>query len=264
MRPDIENLEPAERDPKKLRRTAFILVAMMVVGSILVLIAYNRKAAKLAEDDRPAFVTRLRLDKHDFKLWRQDESEASLLDLTGDVFVIVPVVFREPDGWETTRAVLLELRERYGDRDDFHLVTITLDPENEPPRELAGIAEDLGAELPFWWVAGARQESIHKYFKNVLQAGIMPEREDGKWVYDTAITLVDRDRHVRRPTVRARKPSGRELNHRNPVKLDFEEAARWDAEGRGEGLEKTNVETMKEMLFKTIDELLAAEPEDET
>lgn len=258
MRPAVEDLEPAERDPKKLRRTALILVALMVVGSIMVLAAYNRKAAKLAEDDRPAFVTRLRIDKHDFKLWRQDESEASLLDLAGDVFVIVPVVFAQPESWETTRGVLLELKERYGDRDDFHLVTITLDPENEPPVELAKHASELGAELPFWWVAGAREESVHKYFKNVLQAGIMPEQKDGAWRWDTAITLVDRDRHIRQPTVRAKRPDGRELNHRNPVRLDFEQAAAWDAEGKSEGLEQSNVQTMKAMLFETIDELLAA------
>jgi cytochrome oxidase Cu insertion factor (SCO1/SenC/PrrC family) len=176
MRPDLQNLEPAERDPKKLRRTAFILVAMMLLGGVMVLVAYNRKAAAEADDDRPSYVTRLRIDKHDFKLWRQDESEAGLLDLAGDVFVIAPVVFGQPESWETTRGVLLELKERYGNRDDFHLVTITLDPENEPPLELAKHAAELGAELPFWWVAGAREESVHKYFKNVLQAGSMPDK----------------------------------------------------------------------------------------
>ena len=264
MKHVAQDLEPAERDPKKLRRTALILVGIMVFGSIGVLIAYNRKAEKFAEDDRPAFITRLRTDKHDFKLWRQDESEASLLDLAGDVFVIAPVVFEQPESWRETRRVLLDLKQRYGDRDDFHLVTITLDPENEPPVELARHADELGAELPFWWLAGAREESVHKYFKNVLQAGIMPERNDGKWNYDTSIIVVDRDRHVRQPTVRARKPNGRELNYRNPVRLDFEEAAEWDAEGRGEGLDKTNVETMEEMLIDIIDELLANPAEDPT
>lgn len=264
MKYAAQDLEPAVRDPKKLRRTAFILVALMVFGSIGVLIAYNRKAAQLAEDDRPAFVTRLRTDKHDFKLWCQDESEASLLDLAGDVFVIAPVVFEQPETWQATRAVLLDLKERYGERNDFHIVTISLDPENEAPTELAKHAEELGAELPFWWLAGAREESVHKYFKNVLQAGIMPENRDGKWNYDPAVTVVDRDRHVRQPTVRARKPNGRELNYRNPVRLDFEQAAEWDAAGRSEGLDKTNVETMEEMLFDTIDELLATPVEDPT
>lgn len=261
MSAHLETLEPAERDPKKLRRTALILVAIMVIGSVLVLAAYNRKAAKLADDDRASFVTRLRPEKHDFKLWRQDESEAGLLELTGNVFVIAPVVFEQPETWKTTRQVLLDLKERYAGRDDFHIVTITLDPENEPPAELAEHAAELGAELPFWWLAGAREESVHKYFKNVLQSGFMPEKKDGTWNYDPAVIVIDRDRHVRQPTVRARKPDGRELNHRNPVRLDFEQAAAWDAEGRAEGLEKSNVETMRDLLFKTLDELLASPPE---
>jgi hypothetical protein len=56
--------------------------------------------------------------------------------------------------------------------------------------------------------------------------------------------------------VRARNAEGKELNFRNPVPFDFEEAARWDAEGRSEGLEKSNVETLEDLLHKTIDHLL--------
>lgn len=253
-----ENLEPAVRDPKKLRRTALVLVGVMIVGGFLILYAYQKRAAKEAEDDRPAYLTRLfPKEKYDLKLWRQDESEGSLLDLGGDVFVIVPVVFKQPDSWNQTREVLMELAERYGSRDDFHIVCITLDPENEPPLELGEFAKELDAELPFWWLAGAREESIHKYFKNVLRAGFMPKKEDSKWVYDNSIAIVDRDLHVRQPTIRARKPSGKELNYRTNVAIDFEQAAKWDAEGRSEGLDKSNVDVLKDMLFKTIDELLA-------
>ena len=63
-----QDMEPAERDPRKLRLTAFTLVALMVVGGLAILMAYNRKAAELAKDDRPAFVTRLREDKDNLKL----------------------------------------------------------------------------------------------------------------------------------------------------------------------------------------------------
>lgn len=249
-----QDLEPAVRDPKKLRHTALILVGIMVLGAVLILTAYNRDAARTAEDDRPAITGRL---NKNFKVWRQDESEAGLLDLRGDVFVIVPVVFSQPESWGTTREVLLELSKRYESRDDLHIVCVTQDPENEPPTMLAAEAKELGAELPQWWLAGSREESVHKYFKNVLKANTMAHREDGRLVYDASLVVIDRDRHIRQPTVRAKKPSGKELNYRNRVTFDFEGAAAWDEEGRSEGLEKTNVETMKELLFKMIDELLA-------
>ncbi|MBK1826933.1 hypothetical protein [Haloferula rosea] len=249
-----QDLEPAVRDPKKLRRTALILIGIMLVGAVFILIAYNRDAARRAEDTRPAITGRL---NKNFKVWRQDETEAGLLDLRGDVFVIVPVVFSQPDSWDTTREVLLELEKRYESRDDLHIVCVTQDPENEPPELLAEEAKKLGAELPKWWLAGSREESVHKFFKNVLKANIMAHRKDGEIVYDASLVVIDRDRHIRQPTVRARKASGKELNYRNRVTFDFEGAAEWDEKGRSEGLEKSNVETMKDLLFVTIDELLA-------
>ncbi|MCU0794567.1 MAG: SCO family protein [Akkermansiaceae bacterium] len=254
MRYPAQELEPAVRDPKKLRRTAFILVALMVVSSLAVIFAYNRWAAEAAKDDRPALIGRL--DKN-FKVWRQDESEAGLLDLAGDVFVIVPVVFSQPEGWQQTRKILEELSARYAGREDFHIVCLTVDPEKEAPAELAKYAESLNAKLPQWWLAGTREESLHKFLKNRLKAATYPVKKDGVWEYDPSIVVIDRDRHIRQATVRARKASGEELNFRNRVVFDFEQAAAWDAEGRSEGLGKTNVETLRELLFATLDRLLS-------
>ncbi|MBB5352345.1 cytochrome oxidase Cu insertion factor (SCO1/SenC/PrrC family) [Haloferula luteola] len=254
MNRPADHLEPAERDPKKLRRTGLTLAALMLVSSLMVLIAYNRHAAEVAADDRPALIARL--DKN-FKVWRQDESEAGLLDLAGDVFVISPVAFSQPEGWSHTRPVLEKLVQRYGDREDFHIVNLTVDPENEPPAKLREFAAELGAELPQWWLAGAQKESVHKFLKNRLKAGFYPVEKDGVWHYDPSIVVVGRDRHIRKATVRARKPSGKELNYRNPVDFDFEQAAKWDAEGRSEGLESSNVEQLENLLYETIDHLLA-------
>lgn len=264
MRYPAQDLEPAVRDPKKLRRTAFILVALMVVSGLAVIFAYNRWAAEAAKDDRPAVVGRL--DKN-FKVWRQDESEAGLLDLAGDVFVIVPVAFSQPESWRQTREILIELAKRYESRSDFHIVCLAVDPEKDSPAELARHAESLGAKLPQWWLAGTREESTHKFLKNRLKASIYPFEKDGVWQYDPSIVLVDRDRHLRKATIRARKASGEWLNQRNHVVMDFEQAAAWDAEGRSEGLDETNVETMRKLLFATIDRLLAdpaIEPPPET
>lgn len=257
-----QDLEPAVRDPKKLRRTGLILAVLMLVSGFGILIAYNQSAKRQAADDRPA-LGQGRLDKN-FRVWRQDESEAGLLDLAGDVFVIAPVSFRQAGEWTATRDVLLALAERYGDREDFHIVMLTVDPENEPPAEMPAHAAELGAELPFWWLAGASEESTHKFLKNRLKAQIMPQRKDGRWEYDPALVVVDRDRHLRQATVRARNAEGKELNFRNPVPFDFEEAAKWDAEGRSGGIEKSNVETLRELLFKTIDHLLEQAPENES
>lgn len=259
-----QDLEPAVRDPKKLRRTAWCLVAVMVVGAILILAAYNRDARRRADDDRPAIVERL---NGNFRLWRQDESEAGILDLEGKVVLVVPVVFSQADDWDATRRVLQEVAERYRDGDEVRIVMITLDPENEAPAELGRVAADLGAELPFWWLAGAREESVHKFFKNRLKAQIYPHREYGHWVYDHSLVLLDRDRHIRKPTIRARKANGRLLNERIPVNFDFEQAQeldqqgvpsgyRWDDQGNPTPLEESNVDRLQDLLFETMERLL--------
>jgi cytochrome oxidase Cu insertion factor (SCO1/SenC/PrrC family) len=261
-----QDLEPAERDPVKLRRTAFILVGIMLLGAVLVLVAYNRNAANQADNDRPAMISRL---NGNFKLWRQDESEAALLDLEGKVIVIVPVVFSQND-WQATAGVLKDLQKRYGAQGEVTIVMLTLDPENEPPKVLAEQARELGAELPSWWLATAREESVHKFVKNRLKANLYPFLREGKWVYDPALVVIDRNRHIRKPTIRMRKPNGRLLNERLPVDFDFVHAAEldaqgvpagydWDEQGNKTPIEAGNVETMKNLLFETIDQLLAEE-----
>ena len=52
-RPD-PSMEPAIRDPKKLRNTALILVGMMILGGVLILNAYEKWSLGKAQDDRPA------------------------------------------------------------------------------------------------------------------------------------------------------------------------------------------------------------------
>lgn len=267
-----QDMEPAERDPRKLRLTALWLVAIMVIGGVLILVAYNRDAKRRAADDRPAIVERL---NGNFRLWRQDESEAGILDLEGKVVLVVPVVFSQREDWDATRRTLEAVAARYREGDEVRIVMITLDPEHEPPSDLQRYAGELGAELPFWWLAGAREESVHKFFKNRLKAQIYPHRKDGRWEYDPALVLLDRDRHIRKPTLRARKANGRLLNERLVVNFDFEQAReldeqgvpsgyRWDEQGNATPLEQSNVERLQELLFETMDRLLAAPPATES
>ncbi|MEY5013501.1 MAG: hypothetical protein RLY69_1216, partial [Verrucomicrobiota bacterium] len=54
--PLLDNLEPAVRDPRKLRLTAWILVAIMIVGGGLIFTAYHRWSLEKASDTRPAVI----------------------------------------------------------------------------------------------------------------------------------------------------------------------------------------------------------------
>jgi hypothetical protein len=54
-----QDLEPVNPDPKKLRRTALILVAVMIIGGIVILKAYEKRNKESVNDDRPSFVARI-------------------------------------------------------------------------------------------------------------------------------------------------------------------------------------------------------------
>jgi len=251
MRTPAEKLEPAVRDPRKLRNTALILTAIMIASAIGILFSYFKMAERQADDDTPSF--KGRLDKSEvLKVWRQDQSEGDLGDLEKDVYLIAPILFNDPARWQQTRGVLERLAKRYADRKDFHIVCLSIDPEKDSPLKLGDYAKDLGAMMPQWWLAATREESTHKFLKNVLRMQIYPhKKDDGTWDYDSSLILIDRDRHIRQATQKRGRYS------RKDVTFDFEEAATWDAQGRTEGLKKSNVETLEEILVKTIDQLLA-------
>lgn len=249
MRTPAHLLEPVVPDPRKLRKTALWLVAIMITSGIGVFTAYLKWAAKQADDDRPGFVGRID-DKAEFGVVRQDASGAKISDLFGKVWVVCGVSVKQPDTWKATREVLLRLNERYAGRDDFRIVCFTVDPDQEDPAVLSATATELGVGLPEWWFAAAGEEYVHKFLKNKLKLGIMPHQTDDKWVYDASITVVDRDRHIRQASLKRGK------YERHKVTFDFEQAAKWDAEGRTKGLDKTNVQTLEDLLVKTLDELL--------
>ena len=238
---DPSKLEPAPRDPKALWRTAAILGLLILAGAILLPMAYRKLLLKQSSEFRPAYSGRL---VHNLAVVRQDGSTAGLFDLAGDVWVVAAVCFEQPEGWQRSREVMLELQERYRERDDFHLVCITVDPEGEKPERLKAAADELGAEFPAWWIAAAGEEFVHKWLKNKLKHGMLPHRgDDGKWNYDSSLVVIDRDLHIRKVK----------------VGFDFDAAAEWDEQGLKSGTEKSNVEELKDQLHNTLDHLLAQE-----
>lgn len=240
---DPNTLEPAIRDPRKLRRTAFILVGIMIAGSIGILAAYKQVAKKQAYDPRPPIYGRL---NENLAVVRQDGSTAGLLDLDNCVWLACAVSVNQPDSWKRSREVMMRMRDHYAGNKEVRFVCLTIDPNRETPEVLAKTARELGAELPTWWFAGAGQEFIQKYLKDKFKLGAMPSFDGAKWSYNSKLLLVDRNRHLRQGKY------GRAV-----IDFDFDAAASYDAKGLQTGTDKSNEALMEEVLIRTIDTLLA-------
>ena len=247
------SLEPAIRDPKKLRNTAFVLVGIMLLGGWLVLKAYEKWSVGQAKDDRPAVIYRITPER-DLRMLRQDGKTADLADLRGKVIAINVFSLRDPEIAARSMAVMKRLAESRAADADFHLVSLVIDPlpAEKLLATLTETAATHGMKLPQWWLGGNEPKTLHKFIKNELKATTYPNEKTGKWDYDAAIVLIDKNGHIRRAVV-PQKQGGPPFI----ATFDFVQAAAWDAKGAKTGTANTNAEELEVLLNQTIDKLLA-------
>jgi hypothetical protein len=156
--------------------------------------------------------------------------------------------------------VMKRLAEKYAGNEDLVLVTLLLDPGSAEalPEQLESVATGLGAELPQWVVGSNEKKTLHKFIKNEFKANMLPHEEGGKWVYDSSIVLIDRNRHVRRAVVpKVRKENPEVVSSNQVVSFDFRQAEEWDKKGLITGTDLSNVARMEDLLGETIATLLA-------
>ena len=246
-------LEPVTPDPKRLRRTAWILVAIMVIGGVLIMKAYEKWSQAKAGDSRPATVYRINKEK-DLRLMRQDGRICDLWDLYGKVLVIHATTLDEAaDSLENQ--VLQRLAEAHAEQPDLVIVSLLLDPlpEEQLAGTLAETAQKRGWELPQRWLGSTTETILHRFVKNELKTALFPRRlEDGAWEYDRSLVLIDRDRHIRRVVVPQQRGGPPYVGG-----FDFEQAASWDERKVKTGTERDNVTELERLLHETVATLLA-------
>ncbi len=247
-------LEPVTPDPKKLRRTALILVAIMILGGIVILRAYEKRTQEGEKDPRPSFEGQISEQK-DLTFMRQDGKVMDLMSLKGKVLAVQCLPQSQPN--EITTAVMKRLSKKFAGNENFALVTLMLDPgkPEETKAQLEALAGGLGAELPQWTVATNEMPTLHKFVKNEFKANMLPHQQDGKWLYDASLVLVDKNRHVRRAVVPQKRGGAAYV-----AAFDFALAKQWDEKGiktQKSPDALSNTEQLELLLGDTITLLLA-------
>lgn len=249
--------EPAIRDPKKLRNTALILVAIIFLGGWLVLKAYDQWSSKQAADDRPAVIYRITPER-DLRMLRQDGKMVDLVNLRGKVIAVNVMSNRDPQAAERSLAVMKRLAEKRAADPNFTLVSLIIDPipSEQLINVLATTSATNGMKLPQWWLGSNEPKTLHKFIKNELKANVYPYEVGGKWQYDPSIVLIDKNGHVRRGVVPQKRGGPPYI-----ANFDFNEAAEWDSREVPvkTGTDHNNAEQLEILLNHTIDKLLAEE-----
>lgn len=150
----------------------------------------------------------------------QEGREVRLSDLKGKVFLVAEFFAVCPMCAQRNGEELHKIYESFKEHEDFHIVCITVDPDNDDVERLEAYGKALGADPGNWWFlnAGGEKET-HRYLEEELKFFGVRERRDpadikanGRFAHDLGFLLVDRDFRVigKWPLADARSPEAKQ------------------------------------------------------
>lgn len=140
----------------------------------------------------------------DLEAVNQNGETVKLSDLRGKVWIAAEFFAVCPHCAVRNGQELRQLYDEFGGHPDFHIVCITVDPEEDQREKLADYARALGADARNWWFLNAGDmEATHRYLENELKFFGVRERSDpadikanGRFLHDLGLLLVDREWRV--------------------------------------------------------------------
>lgn len=140
----------------------------------------------------------------DLEAVNQNGDRVKLSDLKGKVTVIAQFFAVCPKCAVRNGEQLHKLYSTFSGNPDFHIVCITVDPENDDKERLASYAKALGADSRNWWFLNAGDvASTHEYLEKELKFLGVRQRTDpqdieanGRYAHDLGFLLVNRDFQV--------------------------------------------------------------------
>ena len=250
---DVSKLEPADRDPKKLRATAYKLVLLMVIGGIGLQYAYRNYQERTGKSDRPTLLTKV---TDETTLITADKVRHDIQDLQGKVTLVLTLTKAIQPESQPSLDALKVVMEKFPEAEKRpHLLLFILDGSEEEPEAMSKILAEYGDESKVWRVAADKdgKVSLRAFLKNRLRFGIYPREEEGRYIYDSQIVLLDQYLHVRG------QPGA-------PHGWDFEKVTGWEAEYAQAQIDHPDkeltpvpisVDGLQKLLIKSIEYLYA-------
>ncbi|MFU8894069.1 MAG: SCO family protein [Luteolibacter sp.] len=150
----------------------------------------------------------------------QEGTEVRLFDLRGKVWLLGQFFAVCPHCAVRNGTEMRAIYDAFRDHPDFHVVCITVDPDEDGKEKLSDYATALGAETKNWWFLNAGDEkATHEYLENELGFFGIRERTDpleiqagGRFAHDLGLMLVNRDLEIigKWPLADARTPEAQE------------------------------------------------------
>lgn len=174
-------------------RQVLLAVLAVLAGSAVLWRATDGLRAFTSEQARIVDVSRQPREIPDVPLQLSNGGTARLSDLRGRPVVVTFIYTRCTTLCPMLSARLVDLRDQLAEDTaglDVHFVSISFDPDRDRQDELAGYAEQLGADADSWWVA--RPTSGLGQLLDTFGIVVIPD-DQGGYIHNGGFHLIDRD-----------------------------------------------------------------------
>ncbi len=137
-----------------------------------------------------------------FQLTERSGRTVTQDDLLGKVWISTFVFTRCIGPCPQVTATAARLQQHYSGNPDVRLVTFTVDPQRDDPKELQRYASNYQADPEQWLFLTGKEEAIHTLLREGFKVGV--ERNKGEqakpgdeFLHSTRMVLVDRKGHIR-------------------------------------------------------------------
>ncbi len=182
---------------------ALVCVAILALVNLVILPGLKIKGA---ETESFANVGQQRSEEwfpieKDLVATNQAGESVKLSDLRGKVWVVAEFFAVCPHCAVRNGKELREIYDKFKDHSDFHIVCISVDPQQDDVEKLKEYAAALGADSKNWWFLNAGDEkATHEYLEKTLKFLGVRERADpaqieanGRFEHDMGLLAVSRD-----------------------------------------------------------------------
>lgn len=194
------------------RRTTIVLfylgVTLISVGILWFSISLQKKApvpdlAKIVNEGKQTPPTWFQIQK-DLEGRNQAGAAVKLSDLKGKVWLVAEFFAICPHCAVRNGAELRKIYDQFKDHPDFHMVCVTVDPEEDTQEKLSDYAKALSADVGNWWFMNAGElNQTHAYLEQELKFFGVRKRTlpadieaHGKYAHDLGFILVNREMQV--------------------------------------------------------------------
>ena len=188
-------------DPRLFWATIIGICLVIIMGSIFVTRSYLKRRNYEAENPRLPFLSKL---EKDLSGVNRDGKEIHLAELKGKAWVAGYLYTDCPSACLGLAAYMADLNKVYGERRDFQLVSISLNPKGDTPEKMDAFVKKNGVDADNWWFLSGDEEEIRKYMLRYFKLYSVKENADpaviaskGQFSHDQRLVLVDQGGNIR-------------------------------------------------------------------